>query len=563
MPGFWWQRLPQRVLSENEQLQQLVSRGIVSAYVWKRQPTGDLWVTADLTLGSRTQTVELRFPPRYPGECPSVRPIPYGTPLSSHQFGGDGVLCLELGPDNWHSRFTGADMIASAHKLLVLESHSAVEPISIPSRHLHTLGMSVRGTVYRLIVTPALLAAADTVTSTAVAFEYVLFLEDAALVYWATHLPSGTELGALPPRIATGYRHAGHAVRIARDAASPPTVVGEFRNFLREVGVEGAQVESLTGLILLFRGTGVLARWIPEKTDEPVRTIVSVPSTDHIADRLGAMAAATKSANVAIVGVGSIGSKVATSLSRSGVQTIAVVDGDVFLPGNVLRHDADYSHVGLMKVEAAAARIRDVAKDPVTVTEAPHDVADASNPLVHTRTTESLMQADVIVDATASTEAFNFLADLASEERRPLVWAEVFAGGLGGYVAYAAPDFTPCPSCVRAAFLAHLEQWPAAPRGGSQDYGGGSADAPVIASDADVTVIAGALTSAVLRILKKDFEGWSAIAVIGLRRGWIFERAFETRSIPVRTDDFSCERCWTKPSAPDPDKLAIVETLLT
>ncbi len=37
--------------------------------------------------------------------------------LVQHQYGAGGELCLEYGPDNWHQDFTGADMIASAHRL--------------------------------------------------------------------------------------------------------------------------------------------------------------------------------------------------------------------------------------------------------------------------------------------------------------------------------------------------------------------------------------------------------------------------------------------------------------
>ena len=557
----WWRRLPQRVLEENQRLQKILASGIISRFSWKRQGTGELWLTAGLVLETSTQEVEVRFPSRYPGECPSVRPVPYGTRLSSHQFGGDGVLCLELGPDNWHSQFTAADLITSAHKLLVLESRNALEPTPIPSRHLQTLGMTVRSSLHRLVLTPELARAGDGVGSSLVPFDYVLVLEDAAVVYWVTHLPSGTGLSRLPPRISSAYRRTGQVVRISDLNASLPTDVGGFRQFLREQGVQGDHLNSLTGLVLLFKGTDLIARWVPDKTEDAIRQVITIPTSTEGADRLGRALADTKGATIAIVGAGSIGSKVATSLARTGVQVMTLVDGDVLLPDNVVRHDGDFTHVGLLKVEATAARIRDVASEPVTVSEFSHDLADASNPLVHALTTQALAQANVIVDATANSDAFNFLADLASEEQRPLVWGEVFAGGLGGYVGYAVPGLTPCPSCVRAAFLAFLAQWPAAPRGQSQQYAGLSEVGPVVATDADVAVIASALTSVVLRVLARDLEGWGAILLIALRRGWIFERAFETRSLSVRTDDFSCERCWKKPDEPDEEKLAAVESL--
>jgi molybdopterin/thiamine biosynthesis adenylyltransferase len=558
----WWQRLPQRVLDEDTRLRELVDKNIAS-YEWQRQPSGDLWLIADLRLGQRTQTVELRFPTRYPGECPAMRPIPYGTRLSDHQFGGDGVLCLELGPDNWHARFMAADLLWSAWKLLALETINTIEPIPIPSRHVDTLGILVRGNVYRLVLTPEALRAVD-VSGSVVPIEYCAFAEDAAVVFWITHAPAGALVDGLPPRVAERTRKTGLAVRVADDAPTAPSDVEGFRAYLRTAGVADEEAAKLTGLVVLTTATNVLARYVPDGADASVKKVaVIVAATGAAEERIGAAAAASVKAKIAVVGLGSLGGKVCTSLVRSGVRTVAAIDGDVLLPANLLRHDVDFTHAGLMKTEAAAARMRDVASSPITVTEYDHDVVDGSNPSIHVQTTDALRAADLIVDATANPDAFNFLADLASQERRPLVWGEIFAGGVGGYVAYAAPDLTPCPSCVRAAFLAHLEELPPAPRAADRPYGALTADGPIIATDADVMVLAGAVTNVAQRILAGDLEGTKPIVVIGLRRGWIFETAFETRTFAVRRDDFSCDRCWTKPGAPDDAILAEVERLLT
>jgi molybdopterin/thiamine biosynthesis adenylyltransferase len=557
----WWQRLPGRVLEEDSRLQALVTEGTIGSYAWSKQPNGEVWLTAELRLGNQTQSIELRFPERYPGECPSLRPLPYGRHLSEHQFGGEGVLCLELGPDNWHARYMAADLVQSAWKLLALETIKKDEPVSIPSRHVDTLGMSVRSTPFRLVVTPQLRAALEA-SGTSVAIKACYFIEDSALVYWVTQVPEGTPLDLLPPRIADGHRYPALAVHVGDDAPAPPTDVREFQAFLHDAGVPDDQVKTATGLVLLWTTRDVIARLVPKSADDPVRSLAVIPVSDLNEEPAGFAPVGPKT-GIAIVGLGSLGSKVATSLVRSGGRTIVAVDGDVFLPENIARHDGDYSHVGLMKAEVTAARVRDVAGSPVTVLKFNHDVADATNPKLHSLTTDALRVADLIVDATASADAFNFLADLASDEQRPLVWGEIFGGGLGGYVAYAVPGVTPCPSCVRAAFLAQLDEWPPAPQGSGQRYGAVAADVPLIASDADVTVIAGALTTVALRVLARDFDGCSPITVLGLRRGWIFERSFETRLLSARMDDFSCPRCWTKPAAPDQELLTQVEKLLT
>lgn len=546
------------MLEEKRFLDELVKAGTISTYKWIRRENDDLWLSADLSIGPLSQSIELRFPNRYPGECPSIRPLPYGTRLSTHQFGGDGVLCLELGPDNWHSRYNAADLIRSTWKLLASE---IIEPKTIPSRHIDTLGMTARRHVFRLILTRSLQQAVEANTGTN-EIEYASFSENAALIFWVTQLPKGTALAPIPPKVAKLKGTLGLIVPVYDGAPSLPKDTAAFRTYLRDCGVPEVQAASAVGLTILTDGATVQARWIPRKTDGAILTVAQVPVEIDGNDRVGTSWEITSGATVAIVGLGSLGSKVATSLVRSGVQKATTVDGDVFLAENVVRHDADYAHVGLMKTEAAAARMGDVASHPIAVSEHDHDVTDASNPEVHEQTTKALQNATLIIDATANADAFNFLAHLASEEQLPLLWAEVFAGGIGGYVAYAAPGVTPCPSCVRAAFLAYLDNWPPAPRGAVSDYGYVEADVPIVASDADVTLIAAAMTNSALRVISKDFDAFPPITIFGLREGWIFEQAFETHSLSVRTDDFSCPNCWTRPTAPDPDSLARVEELL-
>ncbi len=561
MKDAWWRRLPRRLLDEDARLRELVGKTI-ARYTWQRRPDDSIWLTADL-LVKTTQTVEIRFPDRYPGECPAMRPVPYGTRLSSHQFGGDGVLCLELGPDNWHSRYMAADLLISAWKLLALEFINTVEPTPIPSRHVHTLGMEVRYQVWRLIVGTGARRALEA-NAAVVEFRYACVVEDTAVIFWITEAPSGAPVDGVPPMIGARETTPGLAVRVTDSAALPPTDVAAFRTYLEHSGVAAEAVAALSGLVLITTSATVHARYVPASA-AAVQNVVLIPDDRAEAPerRPTAVAVEVSGARVAIVGLGSLGSKVAVSLARSGVTHFVLVDGDVFLPENAGRHDADYGLAGLLKVEAAAARIRRVASAPVSIEMFTHDVADGSNPAVHEKTVAAIANATLVLDATANADAFNFLADLTSETQRPFTWGEVFPGGLGGYIAYATPQDTPCPSCVRSAFLAHADEWPPAPRDAAEPYavprGTGQ---PIAATDADVTVLAGALTGLALRLLTHDLDGLAPVTLLGLRRGWIFEQAFDTRQIQVRTDDFACLRCWQVPAAPESTLQAQAEALL-
>src|SRR5699024_11966399 len=53
---------------------------------------------------------------------------------------------------------------------------------------------------------------------------------------------------------------------------------------------------------------------------------------------------------IGLGGLGSLGSKIAQSLARTGVRKFYLVADDVFLPGNLVRHTLDWNRVGSHKV---------------------------------------------------------------------------------------------------------------------------------------------------------------------------------------------------------------------
>jgi len=64
------------------------------------------------------------------------------------------------------------------------------------------------------------------------------------------------------------------------------------------------------------------------------------------------------SAQVAIVGLGALGSEVAHLLAQEGVGSFLLVDGDLLLPGNVARHRAGLADAGRPKVQAVEQDIK-------------------------------------------------------------------------------------------------------------------------------------------------------------------------------------------------------------
>ncbi|MEM9576523.1 MAG: ThiF family adenylyltransferase [Pseudomonadota bacterium] len=60
---------------------------------------------------------------------------------------------------------------------------------------------------------------------------------------------------------------------------------------------------------------------------------------------------------VGIVGCGSVGSKIAASLCRSGVGNFFLIDEDIFFPGNIVRNELDLNDAGSHKAYALRDRL--------------------------------------------------------------------------------------------------------------------------------------------------------------------------------------------------------------
>lgn len=112
-----------------------------------------------------------------------------------------------------------------------------------------------------------------------------------------------------------------------------------------------------------------------------------------------------------------------------------------------------------------------------------------------------------------------------------MVWCEVFGGGIGGIVARARPNIDPTPTGARGQIkawcAAHDVPWEL---GAGANYEALSEDdPPLVADDADVSVIAAHAARIALDLLVRKDSAFPASAyAIGLRSGWIFEAPFDT-----------------------------------
>lgn len=124
-------------------------------------------------------------------------------------------------------------------------------------------------------------------------------------------------------------------------------------------------------------------------------------------DRLqarGRLLSGFRDANVAVLGVGALGSVLAELMVRAGLSKIALVDDDLIAAGNACRHVATLADVGNTKVRAVAQRLLQISP-LVCVSEFEIGLPSAVDAMV-----DLLEPFDIIIDCTGKDDVLLMLA---------------------------------------------------------------------------------------------------------------------------------------------------------
>lgn len=260
---------------------------------------------------------------------------------------------------------------------------------------------------------------------------------------------------------------------------------------------------------------------------------------------------------VGIVGLGSAGSKIAISLARSGVRKFVLIDHDIFLPENICRHELNWEEVGQHKVDGVAHQLNLIVLD-AEITRRRLLLSGQEATAIVDSALSQLGECDLIIDATANPSTFNQLSAVACQYKTPLVWLEIFAGGIGGLMARYRPGRDPDPQTIRAYLIDYLAQQDAPDVRTTVDYTAVSGqEEPIVASDADVGIIAAHTARMALDILLEHEPSIFPVSLylIGLSRAWIFEQPFYM--IPIDLSNIAAIAPKSEPSTEGLEETAI------
>lgn len=523
----------------------------------------ELYVDAVIIAHDHRYQVRLTYPSLFPSIPPSVFPIDPDERWSDHQY-SSGALCLEWGPDNWHPSVTGAQMLVSTYNLLQLENPYGKEPQSfVPSRHQLTPGQELRNKYSRFLISRELidrLVALPDKSAGEIEFTFlwqsnsITALVQTANVQgeekWSNKdIPPGLSISSEDVRCVTGVLF---VTELEPSRIEGITSLGDLEGLISESGGQLPELIIDKKRICAEVGKDLFGILLLDIANEPhfflctnIKTgkllslapIHSENSEENIRIPEGNQALQTKS--VGIVGLGSIGSKIAVSLARTGVAGFLLIDDDIFLPENVCRHELDWQSVGEHKVDGVAEALARInANNNAKVSRFNLLGQEATSSLTHNL--NRLGGCDLIIDATADARVFNLAAAVSITFKKPLIWMEVYAGGTGGLIARSRPNLDPDPHTMRAAFNTFVSENPSKELGSEDNYTAVDIQGNVVvATDSDVGIIASHATRlAIDTLIERDPSIFPhSMYLLGLSEGWVFEAPFHT--IPIATDHLS------------------------
>jgi hypothetical protein len=503
---------------------------------WCKTDLGELCVHFQLGLALCTFDGVLIYPDLFPDVPAYILPQKLGERWSGHQYKGSGVLCLQYGPDNWHSSITGLDLVRSANVLLWNEMLTALKPDmeGVQSRHSSTFGGTLRGFVRRFVVTAGLRSALIAHAPTA-----PLTLVVAGTLNSGSSVAVVTGFGApVNPILDVPQSFALERSIWPGRATSVETVDGfdddiEYLTLMTRLGAQWPWTEPLTGdlqFLVMHDARGGIRAFLLWGGDDPCTIPYhTVDFSSEQERRLPSSFAALATVKVGIVGLGSVGSKIAVSLARAGVRDFLLADDDVLAPENLVRNELNWLDVGSAKVDAVERELKRISVGMEIATNR-INVAGQENPLLAAKLTNDLANCSVVIDATANPEAFVVLAALCKRSKIAMVWGEVLAGGAGAMMSRSRPTLDADALSIRAHVNGVLSTMAPVPEGRVIDYGLEAGEKVYIASDADVSSLAASMTQFALDTLCSSQESAYPVAayVIGYREYWEFRGPFDT-----------------------------------
>ena len=504
---------------------------------------GKLGALGTITVEGQAYPVRLLYPDQFP-EVPAWVEPQEDVRWSTHQYGRGGTLCLELRSDNWVTSASGADVLRSAYNLLVAEQAAVKDPEGSPVPSAHHVGELQ---AYDWGMHPVLLGAGCLERIKAGTAQDLKALRWMAMDdVWPIMIHDAADRTSprRPPSMdINSWRFEIPVYALVGPA--PAEIADDRRGFLASLVLDGALIQKIVergAAIWLFTGGPEPTAFHLMDDGKPHRRRIFVLPDQ--ADARSGRSPEAGARRAAIIGAGSVGSKIAEILVRSGISRLTLVDGDVMLPGNTERHALDWRDVGFRKVHGLKRHLLHISPG-ADITVIDQNLNWQRSARVHASQTASIADCDLIIDATGDAATSLFLGAVAAANNRPFISVEVYEGGIGALIASCLPGRDPPFAQARAAYFAWCDgKNMRPPRPAARPYDALAEDGTLMVADDDAaTMTASHAARVALDVLDGRPAGPEAAwMLIGFRKSWVFEGHGHTWLLSVG-----------HPTAPAPD----------
>jgi hypothetical protein len=371
----------------------LVDEFVAAGYRLEAFPDdGPVVLFGEDEINGRSQPFEIRVWPEFPYSPPKVRPADGAGGGTWHQE-SDGTLCLwdteRTQPEAWASRDSILDRVRSWY-----DQAAKGWPDDAPDMDLDRYWELERGLV---------------LYGDLPARGWVRMKKD---VRPGLSAPVWEVKGA---GNSTKRNHSAGFVIDIGEPDQPPRTIGNLFDLAHEPELQTAIDRRHVGWIVVRyhrRGNaGVLVLHLSYGAEVTGAAIAAAGTSQAVRQlRAGHASHQLSEAQIAIVGLGGIGSFVADELARAGVRSISLFDPDVLVPGNLVRHVLDADVVGFNKAQAMVRHLTwRRSLDPADVKAYPASVGDLAG------AAQVLESHDLVVNATgnvSTTRAFDDAAEL-------------------------------------------------------------------------------------------------------------------------------------------------------
>lgn len=261
--------------------------------------------------------------------------------------------------------------------------------------------------------------------------------------------------GVIPKKLVKAGNDRPAYVADAGEIDVPPRTWADISTRIRPENKLDARIRRREVSVVLLRyrrgnhdGAIALDVWPTVGGEIAVRRLISAAdSTAARTARAGVQKAELGNSSVAIIGLGALGSFIADMLVRAGIGRVTLVDGDLVLPGNIVRHLVGPDMIGLPKSEAVKRHL--VGRNELT-----HEDIRASTQPLRSATEAALLISnhDLVVDATADFTTTALLHVVAESLGTRILSASLHNDGTAYRVDVLPPasGFSPVPSLVKS-----------------------------------------------------------------------------------------------------------------